>query len=365
MPPARASRSVLPLVAAAVVVLAAAGAAVFLLMGGKGSGAKAKFGAPPAIKSAYSGPKVELKILMNPGLYDIVETSEDRGTQTIRSGREKQVQASNASLRVDGVIEIRPPEPATGERHITYTCTRVKMDQTEGPVRLSYDSEDPNAGSRDQMNRMFADVLGAMVGWQGVQVYSRDGKFLRLEGLEHLLSKMRGAPGGHQMVALLGKMLEPFLRDTLTRHWGKLIPTGPVGPGDSWTRLVDLNYVPMFGSLDFNFTCWLTDVVDGPEGKTAVMVCDGHARCRNRDVDMGEMGIPMAPKMTVDDMTIRLRLNVKFPLAIGLATDVSGDVDVEGTMTIKVMGERATSTMQQTSKLTYTLTPKKQGQATK
>ncbi|MBM4034681.1 MAG: hypothetical protein FJ291_23300 [Planctomycetes bacterium] len=235
------------------------------------------------------------------------------------------------------------------------------MDQTQGPMRMTFDSDESKtpSGTGDPGSQLLAGILGAMVGWKGVQVYSADGKFLRLEGLEHLLSKMRAAPGGAQLVGMMKQLLKPLLRDALTRHWGKLLPAEPVGPGDSWRRTVDFDKVPMFGKIDFEFTCWLTDVADGPDGKVAVLVCDGRARIRNRDVDMSGMGLPMAPKTTVDDMTMLIRQTVKFPIAVGLATEVTGDLDVDASMTMKIVGQTASTKLQQATKFTYTLTPRK------
>ncbi|HUT31889.1 MAG TPA: DUF6263 family protein [Planctomycetota bacterium] len=356
--PARSARRLAPLAAGAVAALVVVGAAVYFLALRGGRRHKGPFGKPPVIQSSYKGPKVQMKILLNPGRYTIVETQEDRGTQTVKAGRESQDANTSSTVRVDGEIEIQPPHATTGERRVTYTCTRVKMDADQGGQKMSFHSDDPKASPRDPGSQMLAGVLGAMVGWTGVQVYSKDGKFLRLEGLEHLLTKMRAAPGGPQMAAVMRKMLEPLLRDTLTRHWGKLLPADPVGPGDTWQRRVDFEQFPMFGDLDFDFTCWLTDVEESPAGKVAVMLCDGSARLRDRDLDMSGMGIPGAPKTTVDDMTLLLRMTVKFPLHIGLATEVNGNVALDGSMTIRVLGQTARSTLEQDSRFGYTLTPK-------
>jgi len=352
-------RRPIALAAAALVLVLAAGGAMLLLKPGGGAGGKGGFGAAPAIQRSYQGPKVELKIVMKPALYTCVEAQEDQGTQSVKAGSESQEMKSSSTMRVEGDVDIRPPAPATGERHITYTCTRVKMDANQAGQRMAFDSDDPSAGSGGMGDQVLRSALRPLVGWKGVQVYSRDGKFLRLEGLEHLLSQMSGGPGGPQMVAMMRKMLEPFLRDTLTRHWGKLIPTDPVGPGDSWKRLIDLDSVPMFGKLDIEFTCWLTDVEERPTGKVAVMVCDGKARVRDRDLDMSALNAPGSPKTTVDDMTMLMRMTVKFPLDVGLATELNAEIDLDGSMTIRVMGQTAHSTLRQASKLTYTLTPKK------
>jgi hypothetical protein len=357
--PAAPTRSRAPLLIGAVVVAAAAAVAILLLVPkGGGTGGSGPFGKAPAIQSAYKGPKIELKILFKPGRYVVTETQEGRGTQTVRAGDERQEMKSESSVTVDGEIEIKPPEPGTGERHVVYTCNKVKMTAIQGPQRMSFDSENPQSGSGSAENQMLARMLRPLIGWKGTQVYSADGKFLRLEGLEDLLSEVGAAAGGPQAVAMMKQMLEPLLREILTRHWGKLLPVGAVGPGDSWQRRIDLENFPMFGKVDFDFTCWLTDVEEPPTGKVAVMVCDGNAKVTNRPLDMSSLGLQGAPKTTVDDLTMHMRFTVKFPLDVGLATELNGDAVVEGAMTIQAMGQTAKSTMKQSIKQGYSLRAK-------
>lgn len=129
-----------------VLLVAAAGGAILLLASG-GSESTGDFGKAPQIQSKYQGPKVELKLGFKRGRYLAIETQEDSGKQTIESGGRSQDVANKSSVKVEGEVEIKPPQAGTGEQHVTYTCNRMNLSMTQGPQKMSFNSDDPGSGS--------------------------------------------------------------------------------------------------------------------------------------------------------------------------------------------------------------------------
>jgi len=317
-------------------------------------------GKPPEIPakkpSSYAGGKIEAKIKFTPGRYVATEAMDETGRQTMTMGVKSQKTDTESDMVIVGDIVINPPDAGTGERRITYQCTRVKMKTVQGGQRKSFDSDAP----RGTWDRDLSKILGPLVGWKGVQVYSREGKFLRLEGLEHLLSQVAASagPGGKQAVAMVKKLLEPLLKEMLTRHWGALLPEGPVGPGDTWRKTIELENFPMFGALAFQFACRVQDIEETPSGKILIFDVNGTASVTNRSLNMDFMPMLAEVDVKVEKLTIGLSFTVRFDTAIGLATAVTGKTRIKATMSISVPREGTTNMeMDQDAKFRYTLRP--------
>jgi len=155
---------------------------------------------------------------------------------------------------VDGVVEIKPRQPAAAERHITYKCTRVSGPDPKGRshgASIARPPAPPAAGRSRQPDARSRPRL--MVGWEGVQVYSKDGEFRRLEGLEHLLSQDAGGARGRRWSGMTTRVLEPSSATPLTRPLANSFHRPVGGAGNSWKRTWT-DKVPFFGKLDFEFT---------------------------------------------------------------------------------------------------------------
>ena len=308
-----------------------------------------------ALGGASAGQKVELKMKLRPGRYAVSETQDMTGRQSITvMGRTQSIDIKS-SAQVDGTIEIQPPDAASGETKVLYKCTRVKMSLVQGGRAMAFDS----AGPEDQQDRTLGPVLRPLVGWRGFQVHSRDGKFLRLEGLEELIAQVSGAGGGTQSVAMIRRMVEPLLKEILTRHWGKLLPEKPVAPADEWRKRIELAEFPMFGKLGFDFTCLLKRLEQTPTGPVAMLECWGKASVQDRKLDLKAMGLPMKVDAKADTLTVQTELRVRFDTHIGLATGLTATTRVKATLAIGAPdGSKAAIDMKQTVKSTYSLQPR-------
>lgn len=358
------SKGLLAGIAAAVVVVAGAAVVVprILRRGDREAGAEngeEEGGGETAHKSTYTGPKLELAVRFKPGRYTNRETQKQWATQTVSMGAMSQETTTESTMLVEADVVIRPPDPASGERRIDYTCTRVKMSQKQNGNVERFDSEAPE----ESTGGLLASALRPLVGWRGVQVHSRDGKFLRLEGLEHLLSEMSSAAGGPQALGMMRRMLEPLLKEVLTRHWGKLLPHEPVGPGDAWERRIDLQKFPMFGPVNFDFSCRMLDVEETPRGKVAVLQCDGRGSLRDRKLDLEFLPLPPGAEATAESMSFETSMVVRFDLDIGLATEVDGRIKMRGDLAINAgSGPTVDTHMQQRADFTYLLSPVEEGE---
>jgi hypothetical protein len=356
------------LIAGGVVVAAALCVGLVLLLGGGssrddstsestgGPGGAAAVGGPPmpsARPSSYDGPKLTIRVLFTPGRYVQTETQTEVGTQTVRAGSQSQTIETDSTSLVTGDVLIQPPDLDTGERHIFYTCTRVKMDMEQNGQRMSFDSE----GGRNY--GPLADALEPIVGRRLTQVVSREGKFLRLEGLEELLGQVGAGAGGPQLVAMVRKMLEPLLKELLTRHWGKLLPTEPVAPGDEWRRRIDLENFPMFGRLPFDFAVRFQDVETRGGSKLAVFDCVGEASTYLHELDLEALNLPVSARAQAEELKIRTKFAAEFDLGLGLTTSVKGSSTVKGKLAIEVPGgPPVKSTLDQRVTFGFTLAPR-------
>ena len=308
---------------------------------------------PEKTPAKYTGPKVPLTIGFRPGRYEMAEKMDQAITMTIQAEGKSQKVEIASNVLVQGTVSIDPPAAASGERKILYTCTRVTITQEIGGRPSAYDSDRPDSGP--SMLRS----LGGMVGKQLVQVYSAEGKFLRVDGLESVFSQIAaGATGqGRQAAEQMKTMLEPLLKEMMTRHWGKLMPEGPVGPGDTWRRTVDVEKFPMFGRVDFQFACRLRDIEQGPTGQVAVIDCNGSAEAYGRDLSEGG-AFPPGVDVTADKLRIGTKLQVRFDRGIGLATSVKGTISVTGSLTIRPpKGEDVTADMTSAVQLDVSFAP--------
>ena len=295
----------------------------------------------------YKGPAVALDIKFKPGSYVQTESMGIDGTMTIRAQGRSQDIDTGQDVLVEADVEIHPPAVGSGERKIDYTCRRVKVNVKAGGRTMTYDSSGPKYGQ----DRKLARALAPVVGWRGVQVYSREGKFLRLEGLRQLGTELTAAGGGAQSTAAFRKMLEPLLKEVLTRHWGKLFPDHPVKPGDEWTRRIDLTQFPMFGKLDIDFECRLDDIETTPHGQVAVIYCEGTAEATDRKLDMSAAGMPAGADVRAKELTVQTAMVIRFDLDIGLATKLDARGKVAASLDMKMQGQRATMDMDQTLRI--------------
>lgn len=306
---------------------------------------------PAARQSKYTGPKVQAKIKFKPGRYVMIEAADTEATQRVRAGGQSQNMDSKSTMSVTGDILINPPAPGTGERKIVYTCKHVKTTMSQGGTTQSFDSA--SGGQRGDLARF----LRPLIGWQGVQVYSREGKFLRLEGLEHLFSQIAASagPGGEQAMGMMKKMLEPLLREVLTKHWGKLLPEGPVAPGHTWRKKIELENFPMFGKMAFQFACRVQDIEDTPTGKVIVFDANGIVSVQDQPLNMDALPIPGKVDARAEKLRVDMRFTARFDTDIGLVTGLTGDVNVKATISIRAQGQSAMMKMDQGVKMDQSL----------
>jgi len=339
LPEAEDAASSPPAILGFLLAMLAIGLVVAAVLGGKQWRLKVRGIRAPEASQTESPPKagepparIELKLALKPGRYVATETQDAQGRTTATMGGRTRETETRSSLTVAGDLEVQPADPSSGERRVLYTCTRVEFATTREGQTRSFDSQGKAAAQDVQL----AVTLAPLLGWRATQVHSADGRLVRQEGLDRLLAEI-GA-GGTRSAAEAKALLEPLLKDVLTRGWVKLLPAGPVSPGDTWRTEAELDLAAPYGTMKFDFSCHLKSVEEGPAGKIAVLQCDGVAEARDRKLDTAAMDLPEATRATAEELKSHLTLTIRFDTGIGLATRVRGEAKNNGELAMQAPG---------------------------
>ena len=277
----------------------------------------------------YKGPKVTLEIKFTPGEYRLTE---EVNIDTTITAEGESMETSQSTL-VHSDVTIAEPKPS-GEQEITTICRRIKQSVTVGKRKTEYDSAAPAAGQDRSLRR----ALSPLIGWRGVLTVDANGKFIKLDGLESLLAAIEANSSSSQMSRQLRKQFQSFFQEMLTKHWGKLIPTKPVGPGDEWTKQIKVDFVPMLGDMKFDCDAWLEDIKKTDEGQVALINFRVETTMRDKKID----ALPGA-SATIERLSIDLVGTAHFNMDIGLCAKLDVRLSGGGSISVQARGKSQTA----------------------
>lgn len=280
----------------------------------------------------YKGPKVLLQVKFTPGAYTLTESEKSTKHITVQG----QEQVVRESMTITGDVEISPPDPS-GEQRVRYICRTIKQRTSAPGQTMSFDSEGPP----DEQNAQLAAAFRPLVGWEGT-VIGRNGKFTKVEGVEDLMMRISASlpQGASQMIPKMRKMMQAFMKELLTKHWGAIISKQPVGPGDEWTASIHVQSIPFLGEATFDCYCLLEDIENTPRGKSAILDFAYRSTISDRPVDTSMFG-SLPVKATIKRMEFDGTGTAHFDMDIGLSTDVTIDLKGKGDMSMRAPGDQS------------------------
>ena len=276
---------------------------------------------PAARPATYTGAKVDLKIKFTPGVYLLTETMTMPMTMKMTAGGQTRPMKTDITMAIGGDVEISKPNDS-GEQDVRFACRTVKTAIAMMGQTMQYDSAGPPDKQTPQLARALKPLVGAEVTLTG-----KEGKWTNVaEALTTVLAKINDRQMRQQMKGLW----EPFLQEMLTKHWAKMIPAKPVGPGDEWASTLTVASMPMLGDMAFKANCRLRDVVKTPAGQVAVIDFVVKAKVANKAVTGGAGGQPV--KMVIDSLETYMVGTIRFNMAIGLGTSLVLNQDLTAAM---------------------------------
>ncbi len=279
--------------------------------------------------SSYEGPKILLKAKFSPGEYTLTEALD----MNMRITAEGDTVPIEMAMELSGGVVITEPD-ARGDQKMRFTCESIAMTNVTGSVKQHFDSRGGGGQSED-----LARLLRPMIGWGATLTVDANGKFKRIEGIELLMERISSSGVPSQQSRALRKQMQTFLNEMLTKHWGKLLPTEPVGPGDTWEGKINVGSVPALGELGVKANCRLRDIRETPGGKIAEVAFKMVMSIRDKPLDMSALGGGGGAEARIGSMVFQGNGTFEFDTSIGLSTLVKMRMTCDGDMAIRPPGE--------------------------
>jgi len=283
----------------------------------------------------YQGPKLRLAVKFLPGPHSLQRTVNTKETVSAVGRTMVKMQSS---FSIFGDVDIPKPGP-DGAQELAFTCRRVKYSLAVDNRALRCDTDAPEEKQAKEVGPIFS----AFVGWKGT-VQAHRGALTRPQGMEKLTERIQAAKAGaqaEQMTARLGARMREFLAELLVEHWGNLIPTTPVGPGDVWKVKMPARSVPFLGKTEFDGECLLRDIEEVEGSKVAVLDFAIRATVENQPVDLAALGpAPEWATAKIVKMSVWNIGTAHFNIALGLSTDVNVNGEATGGVTVEVEGRK-------------------------
>ena len=314
-------------------------------------------------KSTYTGEKVLMTIKFTPGSYALSESMDMKLKMDVKAQGQKVEMKMGFPLTLAGDVDISKPDQ-TREQEIRFTCRAVKMGMKMNvnaggrtmDKSMSYDT----AGRPEDQDPELESVCRPFVGWVAT-IRGRDGKFTDVKGAEFLMGKIRrsASPEMRGMMGNLEKQMQAFTEEMLTKHWGALIPTYPVGPGDRWSKPITIKTMPMLGPTTLDCSCEVKDIEETSDGKIVVLDFSIRTTIKNKPLDMSAIsGIGRGGSATIKSLTLTQNGTARFDTSIGLSTRATVRATGKGDISIRAGGETATADMDLQMDYKNTLTKK-------
>ncbi|MFW6158693.1 MAG: hypothetical protein ACOC8E_04980, partial [Planctomycetota bacterium] len=165
----------------------------------------------------------------------------------------------------------------------------------------------------------------------------KDGRVIRTEGLEELMSAVAESSEGEEpdeTLLTVRRRMQRFLKQLLTQRWGGLLPDEPVGPGDTWEKTVAVEEIPFLGPGSFQAACLLEDIEQTKADKIAVLRSAIGTVVRDQPVDLSELG-SQPVKGTAGDIQFQSKGTARFDLGLGLSRNTKLDMQANGDLYLR------------------------------
>lgn len=204
-------------------------------------------------------------------------------------------------------IVASPKKAADDSQTVTMELKRMVSKQQSMGTSMEYDSGDESKQSEP------LKVLGAMIGMTLTLTLDKEGKIVKVDGLDELWARLERAPGySKQILEVLKKQMT---EDTLTAGFDaqrNVMPPRAVAVGEQW-KSSGSSVVPMLGKVETETdnTLQSVDTVDGAEVARIV----SKSRIESSESSKIDMGIV---KMDVKKSTIEMESDYRMETKTGL-----------------------------------------------
>ncbi len=284
-------------------------------------------------QEGYTGPKLSLCLRWTPGAYEMVtETGMELTVTPEGQAARRQKMTQEVEVRLDVGS---PNEAGMKEARLSYESVDQKM--TAGGRTFAFDS----AGPAERNSAELAAALGPLLEADIRIVFDVEDRVAEVRGLNEVWDRVAGTnPGMAQMSAQMKDEMGDQMVRQLLNGSADLLPTGPVGPGDTWSATIPLN-LPFVGRAGLEYECRLDDVEETAEGRVA------HVAFRGRMREEGPTAASVGPNaVTITDVDFQQVGSLSFDIDMGMITGTS--MKQTGRMSMTVQGTTATATQDMT-----------------
>lgn len=292
-----------------------------------------------AAQSSTAQEKYTLKSAYPPGRYEMVTDIDMDMTMDMGGAKMPMKQKQTQYITIDAA-----ERSSDGTQKIVQEITRIAMSGKMMMIDTKYDSADPDA-EKSPMK-----MMGAMVGMKLTMTFDKDGKMIKMEGIDEFFEKLSKHPDYPKQVT---EMLEKQMTDeSLTKSFDvmrEMMPKTPVGIGETW-KTEGSSEMPILGKIKTNLENTLKEIKTENGRKLAVIVSKSILRSEEPK-EIENMGI----KMTFVKMDMSGETAALVDLESGLLQKSVSDITMAMELEADAGGKAMTQKMTGTTKTTVTV----------
>ncbi|MDR0870161.1 MAG: DUF6263 family protein [Planctomycetaceae bacterium] len=297
------------------------------------------------VLTAAAQEKYTLKYQHVPGQYEMVQETVMDMTIGVSGTKAtipmKTVQTQYITLNVS-------EKQADGSQQIAMEITRIAMNQTSSIMNLKYDSAAPDAAESP------LKAAGVAVGLKITATTDKDGKFIKVEGVDEFFEKLSNNPDYPKPVAdMLKKQLTNESMTKTIDMSREITPKQPVAVGETW-KSEGTSELPMFGKVKANLDNTLKEVKTIDGRKVAVILSKSEILSEKpQEIDTGNAG-----KMTFKTMNVESESTVLMDIASGWTTSTVSEIKMKIETAMEMNGKTLEQNMTGTGTTTVSVKPK-------
>ena len=287
--------------------------------------------------------KYTLKSAYPPGQYEMVTNIEMDMTIEMSGAKMPMQQTQTQYATIDAA-----ERSADGTQKVVMEFTRVTISSKASIANLKYDSADPDADKSPMK------AAGVLVGMKFTMLLDKDGKTIKVEGLDEFFDKLMNNPDYPKQVAemLRGQMTD----ESMTRSVDvakDMMPKNPVAVGETW-KTEGSSEVPMLGKVKTNLVNTLKEIKTEDSKKIAVILSKSTISSEElKEISMQGM------KMTFTKADISADTTALVDLESGLLQKSTADMEIAMEISMDMNGRTMQQKVSGKGKTTVTVTPKK------
>ena len=237
------------------------------------------------------------------------------------------------------------PVDGDGFQKVVMKVTRIVMEQKVSLANLKYDSAD------EATHNSPLKAMGVMLGLRLTMTFDRDGKIVKVEGLDEFWNELAKNPDYPPQAAELLK--KQMTNESMTKNFDshrEAMPSGPVAVGDRWKSTGSAE-MPMIGKLETELdnTLRIVKLVEGVECAEIV------SKIKMDTKEPGEIEMGQA-KMEYKNVSMENESTMLMEIGTGLVISHVSDMKMEMEMETQVGDRTMEQKMTGTGKTTMTIT---------